>query len=171
MKIRLLIVVAIAFAFAAEGASADDLIESDVVGIRVASQVLAGITGGFPWVVAEGEAEVSEDGDFEVEVEGLLLLDGTIGPVVDVIASLHCLGDTVDGGHTEVARIGPVPLDANGDAEMSGWVELPSVCIGPVVLVRAFSVDFGGGVLILEDDLGIAPLWIAASGFKSDDDD
>ena len=160
MKIRLLMVVAMAFAFAAEGASAHDFIESDVVGIRVANQVLAGITGGFPWVVTEGEAEVSEDGDFEVEVEGLLLLDGTIGPVVDLIVSLHCLGDTVDGGHTEVARIGPVPLDANGVAEMEGQVELPPVCIGPVVLVRALSVDFGGGVLILEDDLGIAPVLI-----------
>ena len=150
MKIRLLMVVAMAFAFAAEGASAHDFIESDVVGI----------TGGFPWVVAELEAEVSEDGDFEVEVEGLPLLDGTIGPVVDLIVSLHCLGVTVDGGHTEVARIGPVPLDANGVAEMEGQVELPPVCIGPVVLVRALSVDFGGGVLILEDDLGIAPVLI-----------
>ncbi len=41
----------------------------------------------------------------------MLLLDGTIGPVVDVIASLHCLGDT---GFTEVARIGPAPLGFDG---------------------------------------------------------
>jgi len=48
-------------------------------------------------------------------------------------------------------------------------VALPPLCIAPIVLVRVFSVDFGGGVLILEDDLGVAPVWIAASGFKSDD--
>jgi len=104
MKIKLLMVVAMAFAFAAQSASADDLLESDIVGIKVANQILAGIAGGIPWVVAEGEVEVSEDGKFDLEVEGLLLLDGTIGIVVDVIASLHCLGDTVDGGHTESDR-------------------------------------------------------------------
>ena len=148
--------------------------------LTVGQQVLAGITGGSPWVVAQGEAKVSEGGDFKVEVEGLLLLDGTIGPIVDVIASLHCLvGDTAeDSGYTEVARIGPVPLDTNGDAEMEGQVELPPVCIGPVLLVRAFSVDasvFGGmpgDVVVLEEvppPIGpIVPLWIAASGLKPD---
>ncbi len=96
MKIKLLIAVAMTFTLtlASESASADDLIESEVVGIKVGGQVLAGIGGGAPWVVAEGNVKISEGDGFEVEVEGLLLLDGTVGPVIDVIASLHCLGDT-----------------------------------------------------------------------------
>ena len=68
MKIKMLMVVAMAFAFAAQSASADDLLESDVVGIKVAFQGLLMIPGGLPWVVAKGETEVSEDGEFDVEL-------------------------------------------------------------------------------------------------------
>jgi len=174
-------VVAMAFAFAAQSASADDLLESDVIGIKVNQQVLLMIPGGLPWVVREGEAEVSEDGEFEVELEGFLLtdtgipgLDGTIGAVIEIIATLHCRGDDA-AGFTEVGRIGPVPLDMDGNAELEGQVELPPFCIAPIVLVRIFSLDaiaLGGtpGVVVVLEDVQLPNFWIAASGFRTDDD-
>ena len=174
-KIRLLMVVAFAFAFAAQSASADDLLESDVIGIKVNQQVLLMIPGGAPWVVREGEAEVSEDGEFDVELEGFLLLDGTIGPVIELIATLHCRGEDA-AGFTEVGRIGPAPLDMDGNADLEGQVVLPPFCIAPIVLVRIYSIDAGfiggmpGDVIVLED-VGFPNFWIAASGFRSDDDD
>ena len=125
-----------------------------------------------------------EDGEFEVELEGFLLtdtgdpnLDGTIGAVIEIIATLHCRGDDA-AGFTEVGRIGPVPLDMDGNAELEGQVVLPPFCIAPIVLVRIYSLDAialsgtPGVVVVLEEQVPPIPnFWIAASGFKSDDDD
>ena len=81
----------------AGSASARDLFKSEVVGKEVAFQEIAGISPDLaqPWVVEEGEAKISTKGrsdrtTLEVEVEGLLLLDDTVGPVVSVFASLVC---------------------------------------------------------------------------------
>lgn len=140
----------------AGSAGADDFFESAVVGIQVPGQMIAGIGGGGNrWKVAEGEAEIGEYGELEVEVEGLLLdggmFDGTVGPISTVFASLVCQ-KTGAGDLTNevVASTADFPLSAAGDAEIEETIALPAVCVAPIVLIRV--------------RMGPAP-WIAASGF------
>ena len=153
----------------AGSASASDLFESNLAGKQVANQEIAGISPDVaqPWVVAGGEVEIGEDGKIELEVEGLLLLDGTVGPVLTVFASLVCQKTVLTGSPTNevVASTADVALSAAGDAEIEEVIALPSTsCIAPIVLVRVRLVDIGSGPVDIED-LGIPAPWIAASGF------
>lgn len=91
---------------------------------------------GAPWVVQKGShATVDGDGDLRVTVKGLLLtgtgtaLDGTVGPVKQVVASLACAN-----GMTATSM--PVPLSAKGDARIHAKIAVPNDCLAPVVLVR-----------------------------------
>lgn len=149
-------------------ARASGLFESNIVGKQVGTQEIAGITPDVaaPWVVAEGEVEIGENGKLELHVAGLLLLDGTIGPVLTVFASLVCQQSVLTGAPTNevVASTLDVPLSAAGDAEIDEVITLPSSCVAPIVLVRIRLVDVGFGPVDIED-LGVPPPWIAASGF------
>ena len=152
----------------AGNAGASDVFESELVGKQVGNQEIAGISPDVaqPWVVEEGEVEIGEDGKLELEVEGLLLLDDTVGPVLTVFASLVCQKTVASGDPTNevVASTADVPLSAAGDAEIEEVISLPSVCVAPIVLVRIRLVDVGFGPVDIED-LGIPAPWIAASGF------
>ena len=149
------------------GAS-DTIFESDVVGKQVASQEIAGISPDVaaPWKVAEGEVRIGSDGRLRVEVEGLLLLDDTVGPVLSVFSSLVCQKTVLTGAPTNdvVASTADVPLSAAGDAEIDEIIALPSICVAPIALIRIRLVDVGFGPVDIEV-LGVPPPWIAASGF------
>ena len=158
----------------AGNAGASDLFESKLAGKQVGGQEIAGISPDVaePWVVAEGEVEIGEDGKLELDVEGLLLLDGTVGPVLTVFASLVCQKTVASGDPTNevVASTADVPLSAAGDAEIEEVIALPAVCVAPIVLVRINLVDVGFGpvpltALQLPDGTFLAAAWIAASGF------
>ena len=75
--------------------SAQTVFESGVVGIQVATQTIAGISGGAPWDVAAGQARIESNGDLTVEVAGLVLVTPIIPadpvfPVLGVCGSLVC---------------------------------------------------------------------------------
>ncbi len=148
-------------------ASASELFESKLAGKQVANQEIAGISPDVaqPWVVADGEVEIDDDGELDLEVAGLLLLDGTVGPVRSVFASLVCQKTVLTGAPTNevVASTTDVPLSAAGDAAIDEIITLPSVCVAPIVLIRVKLADVGGGPF----DIAAAGLtaWIAASGF------
>ena len=151
-------------------AGASDLFESKLAGKEVAFQEIAGISPDIaqPWVVAEGEVEIGEDGKLELEVKGLLLPDGTVGPIVTVFASLVCQKTVLTGAPTNevVTSTADVPLSAAGDAEIEEIIVLPAVCVAPIVLVRVRLVDIGFGPIDIEGaPLFRPPPWIAASGF------
>lgn len=143
--------------------------EASVVGIEVGGQVVAGIPGGAPWTVDVGEVRI-RNGELDLEVEGLLLLNGTVGPVFEVIASLHCAsGGEGEEAFTEVARTGSFPLSPAGDAEVEELIDVPEQCSAAIVLVRVKVIDAGfvggpPGVPLDLEALGIVPPWIAASG-------
>ena len=119
--------------------------ESSVIGSTPGMAIGGVNAGGAPWVVAQGEANVSASGNVRVEVQGLLIgpggpaaVVGTTGPVTMVGATLMCGGS----GGTAVADNGPVtpsPLSAAGNAEIQQAVTLPASCAAPVVLVRIFN--------------------------------
>lgn len=120
------------------------------------SMPLRGINGGgLPWVIEKGTVKVAANGEFEVEVEGLVIdpndptaisrgLAGT-NPSPTFIATLSCLDNT--GAVTNIATA-PVPATTSGDAEIDQVIPLPSMCFAPIVFVQS-----AGGS------------WFAVSGF------
>ncbi len=173
----------------AGSASAQTLFESGVEGIQVATQTIAGISGGAPWDVAAGEVVIRETREkdgvrLKVEVEGLVLVTPFIPadpvfPVLGVCGSLVCQ-KTGAGTPTneQVATTGNFPLSpVTGNAEVDANIILPAVCVAPIVLLRVSAVDSGfmapecmGGAGTCTATGVAVPIgcngpWIAASGF------
>jgi hypothetical protein len=102
--------------------------------------------GGAPWVLRDGEAQLSRGGRLRVSVRGLIIPSlGTPGPVKMVSASLYCGGATTPVGTTPSA-----PISLTGNAKMQGQITVPAKCLAPVVLVHP------------NGNMGV---YIAASGF------
>jgi hypothetical protein len=104
-------------------------------------QHVAGIpSGGAPWMLSNSEFNINGNGQFQVEVQGLLIASGTaantVGPVVMVAASLIC-GDVVAGSTASAL------LSATGNANMQGVITVPSPCIAPAVLVQVTQLTTG----------------------------
>ena len=168
----------------AGSASAQTIFESGVEGIQVATQTIAGISGGAPWDVTAGEARIEGDGWLSVEVAGLVLTTPIIPadpvfPVLGVCGSLVCQ-KTAAGIPTneQVATSGNFPLSpVTGNAEVATNITLPAVCVAPIVLLRVSAVDSGffspacmGGAGTCTATGVAVPIgcngpWIAASGF------
>jgi hypothetical protein len=129
----------------------DFLFRSTIIGSNP-NTVIGGVqSGGAPWTLQRGSAALAGDGLLRVEVGGLILTNlGNPGPVTRVSASLICGGT----GGTVVATTDAVPLSPDGNAEIESRINMPGVCFGPVILVRAV---FNG-----------APgPWIAGTGFTN----
>jgi hypothetical protein len=89
---------------------------------------------GAAWVIGEGEAKVTQDGRFKVEVEGLVLTATGTNPVTTISASLFCGGDT---NTTPTVTTATVPFSVPaGNAEMEADFTLPAKCLAPVVLLH-----------------------------------
>jgi hypothetical protein len=118
---------------------------------------IAGVkSGGAPWVVNHGFAVFSDDGRLRADVRGLILPNlGTPGPVTAVAASVVC-GDAV------AATTDSVPLSVDGNAELHAKLQVPSPCLGTIVLIRATA--FNGTPLPAPGP------WIAATGLTKDSD-
>jgi hypothetical protein len=99
--------------------------------------------GGLPWQIAEGRGELESNGRLEVEVRGLVLLDGPpvplalrgTNPISSFRAIVSCL-TIVDGSPatTNVAT-GPFPATPTGDSKIEATVGLPSPCFAPIIFV------------------------------------
>ena len=92
------------------------------------------------WKLASGTAELTPEGNLEVEVKGLVLNDASTGDsngtpdgVDGVAAGVVCHG--VSG-----FKVGPqtdvVPLSKTGDATIKAKVSIPADCFNPVIVVR-----------------------------------
>jgi hypothetical protein len=135
---------------------------SAVVGSSPGATIGGVASGGAPWVVSTGSAELSAAGKLEVSVTGLLLganapanLVGTVGPVQMVAASLICGGS----GGMVAASTGGVLLSASGNASIESTLALPATCAAPIILVRIFNPAAAAG-----SQLGA---FIAESGFNA----
>jgi hypothetical protein len=108
---------------------------SPVVGSNPGVTVGGVASAGAPWVVRHGSAILTDGGRLRVDVRGLLLPStGTTGPVTQVAASVVC-SDAV------AATSKSVNLSAQGNAEISDRLTLPSPCFGPVVLIRVTGIN------------------------------
>ncbi len=99
--------------------------------------------GGFPWQIAEGRGELARDGRLEVEVRGLVLLNGPpvppalrgTSPISSFRATVSCLSIVSGSPTTTNVATGPFPATATGDSKIEATVTLPSPCFAPIVFV------------------------------------
>ncbi|MGH2659344.1 MAG: hypothetical protein ACRDHS_06670 [Actinomycetota bacterium] len=146
------VVLAVLVSQASGASSSDDkILEFDtLVGVSGpfvgAPNPIRGVSGGgLPWQIDEGKGELRADGSLEVEVEGLVLLDGApvppalrgTNPVPAFRAVVSCL-TTVDGAPaTRNVSTDTFPATTTGDAEIEAAVTLPSPCFVPIVFVTS----------------------------------
>ena len=118
---------------------------------------IAGVTsGGAPWVVSHGFAVLNDEGRLRVDLRGLILPSvGTPGPVTAVAASVVC-GDAV------AATTDSALLSVDGNVEIHAKLQVPSPCLGTIVLIRAAA--FNGTPLPAPGP------WIAATGLIKESD-
>lgn len=129
----------------ATSAGGPKVLDARLVGIPTGGLSLHGIAGGgVPWMIDSGKAKLFADGRLEVEVEGLLLLNGT-NPIPHGRAIVTC-------SSVAVASSPIVPFSPAGDAFVATQVELPDPCLAPAV--------FFAGVLP-----NGAERWFAVTGF------
>lgn len=137
-------------------AAADDDFESPLTACLANKTAIGDVPScGKIWKLKSGEAELSENGSLEVEVQGLVLNDTTVGEfngtpdgVDAVAAAVLCNGPD---GLKVVAQTEPVPLSKKGDAKIKAKVSLPKGCAGPIIVLRErYEGKIGG--------------WLAATG-------
>jgi hypothetical protein len=121
------------------------VIDTRLVGIPVAGQVIVGVNGaGRSWTLEKGKAKLFSDGFLELEVRGLVLGPGAnegINPVTTGRAIVVCNG--VDKIMSDT-----VPFSVpDGDAVVEAHLALTSPCLAPVI----FFTSAGGA-------------WFAVSG-------
>ena len=141
----------------AGGTVADEIaFLSPIVGSNPGVTIAGVKSGGAPWVVHHGFAVLNDDGRLRADVRGLILPNlGTPGPVTAVAASVTC-GDAV------AATTDSVPLSVDGNAEIHAKLQVPSPCLGTIVLIRATA--FNGTPLPAPGP------WIAATGLTKGSD-
>jgi hypothetical protein len=129
---------------------------SPIVGSNPGLTIAGVKSGGAPWVVNHGFAVLNDDGRLRADVRGLILPNlGSAGPVTAVAASVVC-GDAVAATSDSVA------LSVDGNAEIHTKLQVPSPCLGTIVLIRATA--FNGTPLPAPGP------WIAATGLVKDSD-
>ena len=129
---------------------------SPIVGSNPGVTIAGVKSGGAPWVVNHGFAVLNDDGRLRADVRGLILPNlGTPGPVTAVAASVVC-GDAV------AATSDSVPLSVDGNAEIHAKLQVPSPCLGTIVLIRATAFD--------GTPLPAPGPWIAATGLTKGSD-
>jgi len=141
----------------AVGTVADEIgFLSPIVGSNPGVTIAGVKSGGAPWVVSHGFAVLNDEGRLRVDLRGLILPSvGTPGPVTAVAASVVC-GDAV------VATTDSALLSVDGNVEIHAKLQVPSPCLGTIVLIRATA--FNGTPLPAPGP------WIAATGSTKDSD-
>ena len=123
------------------------------------------VSGGAPWVVKNGKAQLSPDGRLRVRVKGLVIgegalangnpvpanLIGTVAGVTMVHASLTC-GGPGSGTPFTITNTDAVPLGADGDFEIDEEITIPTVCAQPIILIR-IGLPAGAGPWIAASEL------------------
>jgi len=95
--------------------------------------------GGAAWVVLGGaEGRLTQDGQLEVEVRGLVLVSTLMNPVANFRGLVSCLS-IGDDGEVTTANLSTedFPADMNGNSRIESSVKLPSPCFAPLVFVTS----------------------------------
>jgi hypothetical protein len=127
LGLGLLAILVLAFgSVASTTAGGPKVLDARMVGIPTGGLVLQGVTGGgAPWFLDEGRAMLFADGRLHVEVDHLVLGNGT-NPITQGRAIVTCAA-------APAASSPIVPFSSAGDAEVDTVVSLPAPCLAPAV--------------------------------------
>lgn len=130
---------------ATANAGSRQILTSTMAGIPTAGLVIDGVTGGgAPWVIDQGNAVLTGDGQLVVTVHHLVLASSHVNPIATGRAIVTCAGQSP-------ISTSAVPFSPAGDATVIAIVRLPSPCLAPTVF---FAGVTGGG-----------DRWFAVTGF------
>jgi hypothetical protein len=101
--------------------------------------------GGLPWQIAKGQGQLRADGSLEVDVEGLVLLNGApvppalrgTNPVPAFKAVVSCLTTVNGAATTSNISTAAFPATSTGNAEIKADVALPTPCFAPIIFVTS----------------------------------
>jgi len=111
---------------ASTAAGGPKVLDARMVGIPTPSLALQGLAGGgAAWFLDDGRAMLFADGRLHVEVDHLVLANGT-NPIDNGRAVVTC-------GSLPAASSPIVPFSDAGDAEVDTRVDLPTPCLAPAV--------------------------------------
>jgi hypothetical protein len=133
------------------GSSDENVLEFDtmapVVGPFVGgAHPIRGVPGGgLPWQIAQANGELRANGALEIEVHGLVLLNGDpvppdlrgTNPIPSFRGLVSCR--TIKNGHAATRNVstGDFPASRAGDAEIRATIRLPNPCFAPIVFVTS----------------------------------
>jgi len=101
-----------------------------------------GVPGaGAAWRLDQANGELRSDGQLEVKVEGLVLVNTGANPQAAFRAVVAC--QTIVNGQaaTASAVTGPFPATTPGDSKIEAKVDVPSPCFNPAVFVTTGAGD------------------------------
>lgn len=115
----------------------ETLLRSGVVGSTKPSEggatIFGVVPGGANWVVSEGSTRVRRDGRIDISIEGLVIptppQNGT-NPIESLTATVYCNAAAAD-----TTELFPLSVP-EGDGEVHAKLDLPAVCVAPVVLLH-----------------------------------
>ncbi len=120
---------------------ADDVLRFDTMFAVVApftgaTNPVHGVPGaGAPWSIDGAQGRLESDGDIDVRVEGLVLVNTGQNPAAQFQAIVTC--DTVVNGAVTTINVitGPFPADTAGNSRIRDTIALPDPCLSPTVFV------------------------------------
>src|SRR6266852_808189 len=95
--------------------------------------------GGAPWVVLGGAVgQLTQDGQLNVEVRGLVLVSTLMNPVANFRGLVSCLSIGEDGEVTTVnVSTEDFPADMDGNSSIASTIKLPVPCFAPIIFVTS----------------------------------
>jgi len=82
--------------------------------------------------------QLTQDGQLDIEVTGLVLVSTLMNPVANFRGLVSCLGIGDDGEVTTVnLSTQDFPADMDGNSTISCAVKLPTPCFAPLVFVTS----------------------------------
>ena len=99
--------------------------------------------GGTPWTLKRGEGELTDDGELEIKVRGLVLAAGAnagTNPLAQFRGLVSCLraDATIENVSTDLfpATTGAASA-GGGNARIEAELTLPQPCIAPIIFVTS----------------------------------
>lgn len=90
--------------------------------------------GGVPWAITSGTGFLRADGRLHIEVRGLIIPARGNNPVAAFRGVVNCLTpeSPMDGVNLVTA---PFPATSAGNSVIDATVQLPAICVAPIVFV------------------------------------
>jgi hypothetical protein len=110
-----------------------------------------GVPGaGAAWRLDRGRGELRSNGDLQVDVEGLVLVNTGANPSATFRGVVAC--HTIIDGQAATARdvTGPFPATTDGDSKIEANIDVPEPCFDPAIFVTTGAGD--------------PPRWFAVTG-------